>query len=138
MFVLCALYSKGQKAMPGQSERRNTDKVEREREREREREPRRGMDVCVVCKDKATSQEIRDKETSTENSTKREQEKDLGGKKSTGFTNVSLLFSACCTGTGLSEGPISRPEEPYRARICVIKYNSNPLHLQRDRQTRFD
>jgi len=31
---------------------------------------------------------------------------------------MSLVIVACCEGTGLCAGPITRPEEPYRA-CCV-------------------
>jgi hypothetical protein len=35
MFVLCVLYSKGQKAKPGKSGQTSTEKVEREREQKK-------------------------------------------------------------------------------------------------------
>jgi hypothetical protein len=42
-----------------------------------------------------------------------------------------------CEGRDFCDWPIPRPEDPRRACVCVcvcvtaIRYNSNPLHLQR-------
>ena len=44
-------------------------------------------------------------------------------------------FCECCvlSGTGLCDGPLSRPEKPYRMCGCVIecdKVQQQPLHLK--------
>jgi hypothetical protein len=45
MFVLCVLYSKGQKAKPGQSGQRSTDKVQRAKKK---KHPAWDMELCLL------------------------------------------------------------------------------------------
>ena len=47
-----------------------------------------------------------------------------------GGMGVCPFCLLCCVGSGLSDGPITRPGEPYHCvSLRVTKYNNNPLHL---------
>jgi len=70
------------------------------------------------------------------------------GLESRGDTDICLVNFVCCHVRSPCDGPIFRPEESYWVCVCVcvcmcvslssIKYNSNPLHLQRVRRLRSD
>jgi hypothetical protein len=46
-----------------------------------------------------------------------------------------LVFVVCCAGKGLCDGPIPHPGESYQ--MCVMRSNSNSLHLQSARRRGF-
>ena len=53
-----------------------------------------------------------------------------------GLRFLISLGARMLSGRGLCDGPIPRPEVPYRGRVCVIgcnqvnQVNNNPLHVQ--------
>ena len=55
----------------------------------------------------------------------------IRGSVAAGGMDVCVL-AVCCVGTGPCDEPITSPGESYQVRVCVIKWNNNPLHLNWD------